>query len=228
MMHDLRKNINDTWKLTNANYWLNDLLDNVLLDKSDRRMLIDTAIGKYSEINRHYHGLYHISFIWAMHNVLSKTFVCTSYLQYSLAKERIADTTLYHDVVYNPKLTDNEARSAELWGQIDGFGAWVTGTIMATANHLAVRPVETDDDRLREWFVGLDLVSMAAPWEVFSLNNKLVRLEYGHVTDSAWNKGRTGFIEKLSGVQIYRDPILHELFEADAQCNITRLLKEGV
>lgn len=188
---------------------------------------LEAVLNLYGQIHRHYHGLYHIAFLYALHDHLSFD-ADVSYLDITRLKD-ICDAILYHDSVYDPTSKLNEHNSTQLWIAHGGKpGDWVSNAIMATAAHLTERPVENDEDRLREWFVGLDLASLAAPWDIFTLNNRLIRLEFSHVSDEHWKGGRTSFIESLSGGTIYRDPILHGLFEDRAHANITRLLKEGV
>jgi predicted metal-dependent HD superfamily phosphohydrolase len=210
------------WALTDPYTCLEHL--KVISEVTDEKFV--DVLDRYGQIHRHYHGLYHIAFLYALHDDL-----CFQNDALFL-KNRLKDVCraiLYHDAIYDPTSKTNEYDSAQLWVAHGGSpDDWVYSAIMATAAHLTERPVENDDDRLREWFVGLDLASLAAPTEIFTLNNKLIRLEFGHISDQQWKGGRTSFIESLSGGIIYRDPFLHGLFEDRAHANITRLLSKGV
>ena len=159
---------------------------------------------------RHYHGLLHLATMWQIHRHLSPF----NNAEYLLGSDcRIASAIAFHDAVYDATSKANETRSALMWEEShegnESDRDWVFNAIMATQNHMAERPLETAQDRLREWFVGLDLASLAAPWHDFLLNNRLIRLEYIHVSDEDW-KTENGFFLRslLDSPIIYRDSFL--------------------
>jgi predicted metal-dependent HD superfamily phosphohydrolase len=180
------------------------------------------VLNRYAQLHRHYHGLYHIAFLYALQNHFVE-------LGQAVPNPEIYRAILYHDAVYDPLSKTNEYDSAELYYSHGGErDDWVYNAIMATADHSADRLMMTADDDEREWFVGLDLVLLACPWPMFVLNNKLIRLEYSQVSDADWNGGRTSFTKKLSEQRIYRHPLLCRLFEDRAHENISKLLENGV
>ena len=99
--------------------------------------------------------------------------------------------------------------------------------IEASANHFTDYPLETEDDYLMQWFLGLDLMPLAAPWEIFYQNQLMIRAEFAHLTNEEWEKGRSAFLTKIinhvnSGKKIYQHPYLHKLFENNAIANVIK------
>ena len=215
--------------LDDIKFWTPTIYD--LRDLLDCATRYDAYVSRYMKPNRQYHGINHITCMYKLSCKFSK------YLNRPITPDenmKLRDAIIFHDVVYNPKSKRNEINSSKVWKKYSKLrdcclhSDWVEKSILATADHLADRPIETDEDRLREWFIGLDLASLAAPWEIFIFNNKLLRIEYCHVSDEEWNGGRTAFIHKLAASTIYKDALLRSLLEDRAHKNIERLLNEGV
>src|SRR6185437_5941243 len=163
----------------------------------------DDLIEAYAAHSRGYHNLYHIAFLWDAHCRLGGP-------RDSKAHRRIANAIACHDVVYNATSKINEHQSALWWAAKvrihdtepkrwsesatnHADKLWVVGAIEATADHFADRPMNIDDDILLQWFLGLDLISLAAPWNMFVRNTMLIRAEYSHLSDTEWNSGREAF-----------------------------------
>ncbi|MFP5433445.1 MAG: hypothetical protein ACLGIM_10070 [Alphaproteobacteria bacterium] len=192
---------------------------------------------------RYYHGLYHLASMWRLHRLLKARF-SPSYFQTAQQDREIACAIAYHDVILDPNSKTNEIDSARYWerdfnsesliwskdGKADDApdisAAFVTEAIIATATHFNPdRTLVTDEDRRREWFIGLDLAALAVEARQFDINTGLIRLEYAHLTDDEWKRGRGGFIGMVAETPvIYRDAILRDLFEARARANIARVL----
>lgn len=190
----------------------------------------DFLKNAYSTHGRYYHGVYHIAQILSLHYQISEMFK----IQFSHNEETIFHSAaVYHDVILDPLLHDNEEQSAALWRlhrskgehylHADCHTTQVENFILSTANHFAPREyIETDPDHnLREWFIGLDLASLASPPDMFQQNTLAIRAEYCHVPEEAWKAGRGGFLKVVEKTEkIYRHPIMHELFEVKARKNI--------
>jgi len=183
--------------------------------------------------NRLYHGSWHVSQMFSIHEQLKKEWPGMTTKQY----HNIVAAIYYHDAVYDTARKDNEYQSAELFryhiqhmydeGSEDwdiyskNFWSFVYDLIMATSDHFGDRPY----DAMTEWLIGLDLAALAAPWEMFKLNNSLVRLEFTHVSDEDWDKNRHWFLKKaIAQDKIYRHPVMHKHFEINARQNIERLI----
>jgi len=206
---------------------IDDLLRHVPVMEAHKIALRNAMMGP----TRLYHGLYHYATMWWAHHRLKARFA-PPYLTRDGDRE-IASAILYHDIIYDARSSRNEAASAELWrSHAAAAGAaavididLVEAMILATAQHFANRPYDTEADRRREWFVGLDLVSLAAEPAQFDLNTALIRLEYAHLSNAEWAAGRGSFLRMVGQVpRIFRDPVLHDLFEAKARANIGRSL----
>jgi predicted metal-dependent HD superfamily phosphohydrolase len=131
----------------------------------------------------------------------------------------------WHDAVYDPTASDNEARSAEL-AKVDlrALGVSihareeVARLIRLTAGHV----VEAED-RLGEILVSIDLSILGAPPEAYDAYALAVRQEYAHVSDEAWRQGRPEVLRHfLDAPAIYPDPSLRDHFEAQARANLAR------
>ncbi|MFC3078375.1 phosphohydrolase [Phenylobacterium terrae] len=133
----------------------------------------------------------------------------------------------WHDAVYDPKASDNEARSAEL-AEADlaamdvspADRAEVARLIRLTAGH-AVEP----GDRLGAVLVSVDLAILGAPPADYDAYARAVRQEYAHVPDALWRSGRSRVLQRfLDAPVIFPDPGLGARFEVQARENLAREL----
>ena len=131
----------------------------------------------------------------------------------------------WHDAIYDPTASDNEARSAELAKRdLRDLDATlherdeVARLIRLTAGHV----VEAED-RLGEILVSIDLAILGAAPADYDAYAQAVRAEYAHVTDAAWRVGRPRVLQHfLDAPVIYPDPELRGRFEAQARANLAR------
>ena len=131
----------------------------------------------------------------------------------------------WHDAVYDPKASDNEARSAELakrdLRELDATlheRDEVARLIRLTAGHV----VEAED-RLGEILVSIDLAILGAAPGDYDAYAQAVRAEYAHVADAAWRAGRPRVLQHfLDTPVIYPDPDLRGRLEARARANLAR------
>jgi len=133
----------------------------------------------------------------------------------------------WHDAVYDPTASDNEARSADLARlELRDLDASlhereeVARLIRLTAGH-EVEP----EDNLGALLVSIDLSILGAPDAVYDAYALAVRQEYAHVPDAAWRQGRARVLERfLHAPVIFPDPGFRESFEAQARANLAREL----
>lgn len=186
----------------------------------------------YGGHDRAYHGLFHIAFLWYCHTELAGNVPEITIQDW----QQIADAIACHDVVYDAHLKTNEIESAIWWRQHAQQSKtiyrmpmkldWTAMAIEASSNHFVVRPMVTHDDMLLQWFLGLDLILLAAPWPMFDMNQLMIRAEYAHLSQTEWDTGRKAFLTGTVGKTIYQHPYLNSLFEATAKANIERSLAE--
>jgi predicted metal-dependent HD superfamily phosphohydrolase len=136
---------------------------------------------------------------------------------------------IWHDVVYDPKRSDNEAMSAErARAELSGAGvpqaeaAEVARLILLTAGHRV-----EEGDRLGALLVSIDLSILGAKPERYRAYGEAIRREYAHVPEDAYRLGRARVLRSLlAGGSIYPDPEYRARFEAQARENMERELEE--
>ena len=133
---------------------------------------------------------------------------------------------LLHDVVYDTRSAENEAKSAEFtvwWGQALGIAPIVytqaAEIIRATQSHA---PSDSADTRP---VLDADLLILAAPPEWYETYRRSIRREYGWAPEPDWNTGRRRVLEGfLERDQIYQTAKLSAALEAPARANLQREL----
>ena len=184
-------------------------------------------LTRLAEPSRHYHGTAHITLLWQRH----RQYGAGLPVQEEPWNTWLACAIAYHDAIYNAASHDNEAASAALWQSANpalppDAIAWVTGTILATANHLAAIPEPGMTEpawAARAWMLDLDLTPLAEPPAIFDANTEALRREYAHLSDAAWTTGRAAFLRGIAATpRLFRTPVLHQAFDAQARANFAR------
>jgi predicted metal-dependent HD superfamily phosphohydrolase len=174
----------------------------------------DNLCASYSEPQRHYHTLSH----------LTSLFDCLEHHGEEIGDPaRVAFAAWYHDIVYDPRRDDNEAKSAErAIKELDDLGAdgalrsHVMQLILATKNH-AGGGRDYDDDI----FLDADFAILGSPEETYRQYVRDVRAEYAHVSDAEWKTGRGTFLKKLAvAPRIFRTGIFEGAYGDQARANI--------
>jgi predicted metal-dependent HD superfamily phosphohydrolase len=133
----------------------------------------------------------------------------------------------FHDAIYDPRATDNEARSAELarsvlpsLGLDDRAVTEVARLVEQTRDH-AVAPGDESGAAL----VDADLSILGAPAEVYDGYARAVRDEYAHVPDDAWRLGRAFVLRSfLDRPVLFRTGAGRDRWEEPARANLAREL----
>ncbi|HWA61340.1 MAG TPA: phosphohydrolase, partial [Caulobacteraceae bacterium] len=133
----------------------------------------------------------------------------------------------WHDAVYDPRRSDNEAASTALarrdlpaLGASPDEVAEVERLILLTRGH-AVDP----HDALGAVLVSIDLSILGAAPADYARYAAQVREEYAHVADHAFRAGRAAVLQAfLAADAIFPDPAFHARFEAQARENLEREL----
>jgi len=168
----------------------------------------------YGEPHRRYHTLAHVEALlrWWRH-------------WRALAREpRLIEAAIwFHDAVYDPQRSDNEARSAALArGELAALG-WATADIeRVAALVLATQHHDADAGDADAWlFLDLDLSVLAQSAAHYAAYSAAVRAEYGWVDEARFRAGRAAvlrsFVERAA---IYRTPELHAAWESAARANL--------
>jgi predicted metal-dependent HD superfamily phosphohydrolase len=131
----------------------------------------------------------------------------------------------WHDAVYDPKASDNEARSAELAKvQLRDLDASIHAREeVARLIRLTADRQVAEEDPLGEILISIDLAILGAPPLAYDAYAQAVREEYAHVPDAAWRQGRAKVLQGfLDATVIYPDPALRDRFEVQARANLAR------
>ena len=185
------------------------------------------VLRRMADTDRHYHGTRHLAVLWGRHLRYGAGLPVREVPWHRL----IASAIAFHDAIYDPTRRDNEALSATLWRdsapvlepwEID----WVSGTILATADHLGAVPeggMTPEAWSARLWMLDLDLTPLGEEQAEFERGTAGLRAEYAHLDDAAWNAGRDSFLRGLAARPVlFRTPLLASVFEAQARANLDR------
>jgi predicted metal-dependent HD superfamily phosphohydrolase len=129
----------------------------------------------------------------------------------------------YHDAVYDPRATDNEARSAELArGAAGAMGltrerADRAAALILVSTHRAA--AEDPDARL---FADIDLSILGRPSAIFAEYERQVRVEYAWVPEPHFRSARSAILKSfLDRPSLYATPHFREKYEAMARLNLS-------
>ena len=182
-----------------------------------QRELIDA----YSSSGRHYHNVDHIAALLAL----------SAEHAASLTDRPAVDLAIfYHDAVYVPTRSDNEAKSAALaYERLGALGLpavqveCVARYIEAT-KHAGAEPTgESDLDHLLDFDLSI-LAAEPAPYETYAA---AIRREYSIYPDLLYRPGRAKVLRAfLAMPRLYRVPALAARWEAAARANLERELAQ--
>lgn len=180
--------------------------------------LLDHLRARYAEPHRHYHTLAHVESLLRHLDT-----------HRAMAREpgHVEAAIWYHDVVYDPRASDNEVASADVArfelmsiGWLGSDVERVAGMVEATRHHHAD---EADGDTAL--FLDLDLSVLATAPDRYDAYAAAVRREFDWVSDSDWRQGRARVLEGfLARDTLYRTPALEAAWDAPARANLRREL----
>jgi len=144
------------------------------------------VVTRYGEPHRRYHTLEHIAEVLAVVDELD-------------GGVEVEWAGWLHDVIYDVRAADSEARSAGYAGEVlaqlrapDDVIREVQRLIELSATHAVV-----GGDKNGAIFVEADLAILLSPPERYDRYARDVRAEYAHVDDDAWRSGRRAVLEAL-------------------------------
>jgi len=178
----------------------------------------EQLVRHYREPHRGYHTLRHIADCLRQFDDV----------RHMVARE--ADTIeaaiWFHDVIYDPRSSDNEGASAAYataalsrLGADEPFRAEV-GRLIGLTRH-----AELPTDLAGQLMVDIDLSSLGASAAVFEQNGQNIRREFAHVDDAAYRKGRADILRKFNARRrIYLTDVFFARFEEAARANLRRAI----
>jgi predicted metal-dependent HD superfamily phosphohydrolase len=189
------------------------LWQQISTEKAVGDTLFSELVTCYSEPHRAYHNLQHIS------DCLYQFDYVRDLAQSPLLLELVIWS---HDVLYDPRAKDNEAKSAQ-WmiarlpqeSTIDT--SLLTELILATEHKT---PPETSDAQL---LVDIDLSILGSEPARFDAYEQQIREEYAFVPEDKFCMGRTAVLRHfLARPTIYNTPFFRERYEKIARANLER------
>jgi len=189
-----------------------------------------TLDAAYREPQRAYHAWGHIIDLLTKLDALAGL---------ATRPDLVAAAIFWHDSVYLTRDPDGRPRtdpenvraSAALFARHALFDEMETQAvhdmIMATSSHMkakATRAHYAGFARDLDFFLDLDLSSLAAPWQVFERNLDDIHFEYGWIPEDAFYLGRVQMLESFlsGGDSLYRLPETRALWLAPARANLQR------
>lgn len=190
------------------------LMAELEVDEHSAREAYARIVQRYAEPHRAYHTMSHV---W---QVLQDAQRLASYAQ----NQRLVQLAAWlHDVVYDPRATDNEERSAAYAGQqLEALGqpqALIRGVqrlILLTRNHEA-----RDGDGDGQILSDADLATLGAPSPVYERYAEAIRREYAWVDAPTYRSGRVALLRRLlERPSIYYTIAMQEEREQQARQNL--------
>jgi len=168
-------------------------------------------ISAYCEPHRRYHGLSHIA--WLLDEA-------------ERARAAIADPDLigfaiwFHDAIYDPKRTDNEARSAE-WALTALMDRGDLGARVARLVAMTKRHAEGEASADEALFLDMDVAILGSPRAEYCVYAAGVRAEYGHLPDPTFAAGRAAFLDgQLVRDRLFRTDGYEQRLAREARTNM--------
>ena len=171
------------------------------------------VMAAWSEPHRRYHDLSHLAAVLGLVDALAAA---------ADDADAVRLAAWYHDAVYDPRSTENEARSA---GRARaGLRGLVSDERLAEVERLVLLTADHDpdpDDANGAVLCDADLAVLASPPEAYAGYASAVRAEYGHLSDAEFTAGRIAVLERLLALPaLYRLPDDDERWTATARANL--------
>jgi predicted metal-dependent HD superfamily phosphohydrolase len=174
-------------------------------------------IAAYAEPHRAYHTAEHIA-------------DCLTQLDAAPAgigeHELVEGGIWFHDVVYNPHATDNEAESAA-WATFVLSGAGVPLPSIEAIRRLILltRHTEPPRDPAGSLLCDIDLSILGRSPDEFDQFERRIRTEYNWVPEPEYRQGRVRVLSQfLARNPLYQTHYFHRRYEAAARNNLVRAI----
>jgi len=180
--------------------------------------VLTDIVARHNETHRRYHNQRHLIALFALLDQHAEDVAYGT-------PTRLA--VWWHDLIYDPKATDNEEQSADLARQrLEALGAKpeiieeTVRLILMTKNH-GEGPSVGDGDN----FLDADLAILGAPPEAYDAYTIAVRQEYSFAPDDAYRAGRAKFLEAtLARPRLFRTDVFESKYAEQARDNMRREL----
>ena len=194
-------------------------INNAIKPAKVKALWQDIAV-RYNETQRAYHSLQHIQQLFSQFEQIN---------HHLNEPHLIALALYYHDIIYDPRRSDNELKSAEY--AIEALRCSLSedqcqsiyALIMMTATHQIDTLAHEDKISDTAYLLDMDLSILGAPWSEYQVYAQAVRQEYVHVAKENYRVGRIAVLEKLlAHSSLYLTAYYHKRLEEQARKNIKR------
>ncbi len=183
-----------------------------------RRTLLAEVLSRYAGTGRRYHSTVHVR------TVVTRVVLLLSELGAAVDDPHtVVWAALWHDAIYDPRSSTNEADSAALArSSLGALGVEplrldeVERLILLTARHRV-----EDDDAAGAVLVDADLAVLGADPDAYAAYVEGVRGEYGFVTDAAWRTGRALVLRRILELPHIFTTERMRAYESAARRNLT-------
>lgn len=185
--------------------------------------VVDGLLARHREGHRRYHGVRHVAAVLrAVDDLLAASAAPVD------DPQSVQVAALFHDAVYDPRRSDNEASSAALAASALAEVGWrhdriveVERLVLLTAGH-ELGPDAATTDPAGAVLLDADLGVLGATPSAYQAYVNGVRVEYAHVDDESWRAGRSAVLRNfLARDQIYATLSYRVDREARARANLT-------
>jgi predicted metal-dependent HD superfamily phosphohydrolase len=183
--------------------------------KGENKSYFDVLVAAYSEPNRAYHNMDHISECLCLFD---------SYNFMAENPDEVEIAIWCHDVVYDTRTNDNELRSAS-WavemllevGVEDGIPDSVRDLIIATRHDGNLSGGDA------KFLADIDLSVLGKPEDEFDADTHKVRAEFQWIPEPTYRENRIAILEGfLNRASIYYTQPFIDAYEVKARNNISR------
>jgi predicted metal-dependent HD superfamily phosphohydrolase len=177
----------------------------------------DRLVNAYSQKHRHYHTCAHIDH--CLHELDGAPGLAREPAEVELA-------LWFHDAIYDPYASDNEAKSADLACELLTRGGASSERVERVRSHiLATRhdaPAALDDSKL---VVDIDLSILGVAEDAYARFEINVREEYRWVPGPLFRRKRAEILESfLARPAIYSMALFRDRYEIPARRNLTNAI----
>ena len=189
----------------------------VLFNKQAALVIFNALVEKYSESQRAYHGLSHIS------NSLKYFEACRNE---AVDPDAIEIAIWFHDCIYEIGAADNEQKSVDWFldqtqDQLSSELRDKIAELIMDTTHKNVPA--TSDGRL---LADVDMSSFGRPWNEYIRDSKAVCDEFPEQDTAQKDRKLVGFLQYLLGKgPIYHSPFYARHYEQKAQENISKHIR---
>jgi predicted metal-dependent HD superfamily phosphohydrolase len=175
-------------------------------------------VSSYTQPHRAYHNLEHIN---ALFGLLDEN------IQHIQNPVVVGFAIIYHDVVYDTQLRENEEQSAvKATAHLKqlllkpAIIQSVSDFILASKEHAIPEGFEQASDLA--YFLDFDMSILGPPWEVYDDYRQKIRQEYLQYRTHIYKEGRIQALQQMLEKPLFQTEAFKERYEAQARKNVQR------